>query len=155
MFERELELPREIVWDALVDKDLVLGWLALAIIEPRLGGRYDLIWLHPEPFPPTKGTITEFEEFESLRIETSNAGLLAFELESLPGGPRGSSTRLRVTVIVNVEPAFSSRIKAYWLTDLDQLAELLRGHPVHWGSWQQDHQAAWEAHLDEAIAGTA
>ena len=155
VFERDIELPREIVWDALIDPDLVLGWLALAIIEPRVGGRYDLVWLHPEPFPPTRGQIRVITEPELIEVETSNAGLMKFELETLPGGPRGSSTRLRLTVGIDTEPAFSSRMKAYWLTDLDQLEDLLRGHPVDWANWDRDHLEAWEAYLEAANRGTA
>ena len=41
-FARELEFSPVIVFDALVDADLVAGWLAEAEIEAAPGGRYDL-----------------------------------------------------------------------------------------------------------------
>ena len=39
---RGYDLPAAIVWDALVDEDLVEGWLAAARIDPQIGGLY---WL--------------------------------------------------------------------------------------------------------------
>lgn len=150
VFERTIDLPREIVWDAIVDEDLVSGWLADASIEPVEGGRYDLTWLHPDPFPPTIGRIQLIVEPERLEVATSNAGALTFELEDLAGGTRGRSTLLRLTVVLELEPRFASPMRAYWLTDLDQLENLLRGHPVDWANWQRDHHAAWAAHLQSS-----
>ena len=41
-FGRRLDLPRGIVWDALVDPVLVSGWLGEADIEALPGGRFDV-----------------------------------------------------------------------------------------------------------------
>jgi uncharacterized protein YndB with AHSA1/START domain len=155
VFRRLIDLPREIVWDALVDDALVSGWLAQASIDPRVGGRYDLEWMHPDPFPPTMGTIRELEAPARLVVETSTVGVLAFTLADVPGGTRGRSTALTLTVGTDVELAFSRSIRAYWLTDLDQLEELLRGHPVDWANWQRDHLDAWRGHLAELTTGSA
>ncbi|MBC7590190.1 MAG: SRPBCC domain-containing protein, partial [Salinibacterium sp.] len=43
-FERMYEFAPLIVWDALIDADLVSGWLADALIDPRPGGEYTLRW---------------------------------------------------------------------------------------------------------------
>jgi uncharacterized protein YndB with AHSA1/START domain len=154
VIERDYDIPREIVWDALVDEDLVSGWIAEARIEPRVGGRYDLTWMHPTPPPPpSTGEILDFAELERLEVVTNDLGTLTFELEALPGGTRGSSTLLRLTVDTGTEPAFAPAMKAYFLTDLDQLDQLLRGHPVDWANWERDHQEAWEAYWQESRFG--
>jgi uncharacterized protein YndB with AHSA1/START domain len=154
-FERDYDLPREIVWDALIDPELVSGWLADAEIEPVLGGKFELTWLHPDPLPPIAGRIVELDEPGSLRIVTANGGGIAFALGDLEGGTRGRSTRLRIVVKTEVEEAFAARMKAYWLTDLDQLHDLLRGHPVDWAHWERDQSETWIAHLRDAERGSA
>jgi hypothetical protein len=90
-----------------------------------------------------------------LVVETSNAGILAFELGDRAGGTRGRSTGLRLTVTIGIDPAFSGRMRAYWLTDLDQLEDLLRGHPVDWKNWDRDRRDSWLQHLGEVGDSTA
>jgi uncharacterized protein YndB with AHSA1/START domain len=155
VFERVIDLPREIVWDALVEPELVSGWLAEARIDARVGGRYDLQWMHPAPFPATSGTITELYPPGRLVVETSNAGILAFDLDDLDGGTRGRSTGFSLRVTIAMEPVFSRTMSAYWLTDLDQLEDLLRGHPVDWENWDRDRGDSWSQHLGEAGHSTA
>ncbi|MGV8884057.1 MAG: SRPBCC domain-containing protein [Microbacteriaceae bacterium] len=149
-FERDYDLPVEIVWDALVDPDLVGGWLADATIDLRTGGAFDLTWLGPTYLAPTQGEIIDLAPFELLAIETSNIGAVTFELQSLEGGTRGGATRLFVRIVTNAEPRFAANIRAHWLTNLDQLEDLLRGHPVDWAHWERDRGAAWNAHFDGA-----
>jgi len=55
-----------------------------------------------------------------------------------------------VRVENDVEPAFEARTKADWLVNLEQLEQLLRGHPVDWANWDRDHHAAWSRYLDTA-----
>ena len=62
-FTRDYDLPVEIVWDALIDPDLVVGWLADATIEPRVGGVFDLEWIGPTYLAPTRGEIVRLEPF--------------------------------------------------------------------------------------------
>ena len=131
VFERDYEFPRVIVWDALVDSELVSGWLAEAEIVPEVGGQYNLTWPRRNA-ASTFGRITVLQSLERLWVETTDAGRLQFELEELPGGSRGTSTRLRLTVDVEIEPAFAPRVQADWELALEQLEELLRGHPVDW-----------------------
>jgi uncharacterized protein YndB with AHSA1/START domain len=154
-FERDYAFPRVIVWDALVDADLVSGWLAEAVIDPEVGGRYDLTSVHRPGHPMTRGRIAEFAPHDRLGITIGDGGQVDFELEEVPGGNRGTSTRLRLSVQVEVEPAFVPVLKADWLTNLDQLHDLLFGHPVDWANWGPEMHETWAQHRDEVRNSTA
>lgn len=149
-FERIYDLPPEIVWDALVDSDLVSGWLAEAEIEPREGGRYDLQWRHFEANLTTLGIIDELDEPRRLVVSTSNFGTGTFTLEPLAEGTRGRSTLLRVDVAALADPQFAAPIEATWLVSLEQLDELLHGHPVDWSTWEAERGSEWTDLLAEA-----
>lgn len=149
-FEREFEFPPAIVFDALIDPELVVGWLGDASVELRDGGRYDVVWLTSPSFPPTFGTIIRLREPHSLTILTDNRGELGFRLEEVPGGSRETSTVLHVTLRVVVDAAFVTRVRADWLSNLDQLGGLLRGHPVDWANWDRDRAEVWRGYLDLA-----
>lgn len=152
-FERTIELPPAIVWDALVDPELVIGWLAVATIELRVGGRYDLAWQRDGVRRVGPGVITELRERELLTVDAGQHGLISFRLESTPGGSRGTSTRLQLIVQIGVDPLFVGRVRADWETRLDQLEGLLRGHPVDWANWVRDHGDAWNAYLEQFRSG--
>lgn len=153
--EGDFEFPRVIVWDALLDPDLVAGWLAEAAISPEVGGQYNLRWMHRSGRPESFGRITVLDPLERLGVDTTDAGRLQFDLLELPVGSRGTSTRLRVTVAGSGDVLLDTRAKADWLTNLDQLEDLLRGHPVDWANWDRDRHAAWFRHLGEARNSTA
>jgi uncharacterized protein YndB with AHSA1/START domain len=155
LFEREIELPREVVWDALIDEELVVGWLGEARIDPVPGGRYDIAWMHDPRLPPTRGVITELAAPSVLALTTESHGQLGFRLEQIAGGIRGSSTRLCVLVEQQIEPAFTAQLRAHWLVSLDQLEQLLRGHPVDWPHWQRDHGPSWSEYRDRFSAPRA
>jgi uncharacterized protein YndB with AHSA1/START domain len=57
--------------------------------------------------------------------------------EEVEGGTRGSSTRVSVEVAVP-DPRFSRAIEQTWQTRLDQLENLLRGHPTDWREQSSD-----------------
>lgn len=149
-FVRRLDFPPPIVFDALVDADLIGGWLAHAVVEPRVGGSYDLVWLTSSSFPPTHGTITLVDEPMALGVDTDNRGSFQFLLEPSNGGPRGTSTILTTRVRVAVDLAFVPRVAADWQSSLDQLDALLRGHPVDWAHWDRDRADAWREYLGAA-----
>lgn len=138
-FEHSYDLPREIVWDALVDPDLVSGWLAEADIEPRLHGRYDLDWSHFTPVRATTGEITELDEPRLLVVDTVGFGVTSIALTET--GARG--TRLTVTVDALADLQFSPMIAATWRLSLEQLAELLHGHPIDWRRWKTERSARY------------
>lgn len=147
VFERDLEFPPSVVFDALIEPDLLSGWLAHADVEPQFEGCYDLVWLTSSSYPPTQGTITALDEPELLAIETDNRGTITFRLHSQEGGPFGTATRLVTTVQVTVDAVFLPRVKADWLSNLDQLDGLLRGHPVDWANWDRDRAEVWRGYL--------
>jgi uncharacterized protein YndB with AHSA1/START domain len=151
VLECDYEFSRAIVWDALVDSDLVSGWWAEATITPEVGGEYNLRWLHRIGQPDTFARITDMQQPGRLVVDTSDSVLITFELTELPGGLRGESTRLKVTVD---GPGADPRVTADWLTNLDQLEDLLRGHPVDWANWNRDRFESWRRHLGEATAPT-
>lgn len=154
-FERDYAFPPAIVWDALIDADLVSGWLAEAAIEPVVGGRYDLRFTHRDGRPANRGWIAVLEAHERLRIDAADGGGLEFELHELPGGSRGTSTRLHLAVRVAIESAFAAGLRADWLTNLDQLHDLLFGHPVDWANWGRQMHETWVQHRDEVENSTA
>lgn len=151
-FARDYDLPASIVWDALVDEDLVEGWLAAAKIEPKQGGLYWLNWQSGGTLGPTTGTIIRFEppspnRIGRLSVETDNIGTLEFTLTPTPDGTRGSGTFLRLRIHVDTDPRLQASTHAYWQSNFDQLEDLLRGHPVDWSTWQRDRGEAWARYL--------
>lgn len=141
VFEHDLELSPAIVWDALVDDELVSGWLGEALVDPIAGGAYRLSWLGSPEFPPLDGRIDLLDPRRRLVVTSSVHGRLSFVLAEHVGGARGTWTRLHLDVDVEVDPAFEGRIRANWLAALEQLEQLLRGHPVDWAVPESDRPA--------------
>ena len=135
-----------------MDPDLVIGWLAGAAIDPRVGGRYDLTWQRDGARRVGPGVITELREGRLLTVDAAKHGVLSFRLDDVPGGSRGTSTQLRLSVKLGAEPLFAARVRADWETRLDQLEDLLRGHPVDWANWVRDHGEDWNVYLEESTA---
>lgn len=127
---RELDLPRAIVWEALVDPVLVSGWL------------------HPRS-RLLDGEQLEFREPESsateavLEVRSAEFGEVRIELVPLAGGTRGEATSL--TLVVAGDWGRRADREALWSLRLDQLEELLRGHPVDWSGWAERHRTESEA----------
>lgn len=144
-FSAEYDFSPEIVWDAFVDPDLASGWLAEADIDARIDGRYDLEWLHFAPVRVTTGQIVELIEPHLLVVETDNFGVTTIQLDR---GVRGEGTVLTVTVDALADPQFTSMIAATWAISLEQLEELLRGHPVNWGRWREERAGRWHELLE-------
>lgn len=149
-FVREVDFAPIIVFDALVDPDLLGGWLADAHVEPWVGGIFNLVWLTSSSFPPTHGMITALVAHHLLEVATDNRGLLRFELEEARGGSRGTKTIVTIVVTVEVDSAFLPRVAADWQGSLDQLEALLHGRPVDWANWDRDRSAAWREYLATA-----
>jgi len=82
-------------------------------------------WLHP---------VLQLTDFADVRVVT----------EEVVGGTRGSSTRITVEVTVP-DPRFSRAIEQTWQTRLDQLENLLRGHPTDWRAQSSDSARARRA----------
>jgi uncharacterized protein YndB with AHSA1/START domain len=118
---RLIDLPRVIVWDAFVDPELVSGWF---------DGDAPLA---------AEGELRELREPELLVIDSAASGALEITLEEVPEGTRGTSTLVTVELPEVADHATSLRAVACWGARLDQLAGLLRGHPVDWPNWERDH----------------
>ena len=73
-------------------------------------------WLHP---------VLRLKDFAEVRVSA----------EEVPGGTRGTSTRVTVVVAVP-DPRFAGALRETWQTRLDQLENLLRGHPTVWQAEQ-------------------
>lgn len=150
---RDYDLPCAIVWDALVDPILLDGWLARAEVEPHRGGAVRFEWYQPPHRAPFVGEVTEFTEPVRVRYSDHDRGSISIELAELDGGTRGTATRLVLTA-TGLLPTVGASIEsdlAHWQSSLDQLEDLLRGHPVDWSSWQRDRSQAWNAYFDQAI----
>ena len=152
-FTREFDLPRAIVWDALVEPVLLEGWLADAEVEPRVGGRFRLRWVEPDHLSPFSGEIVTLVPRELLDVEGAASERLRFSLRELPGGTRGTSSSLSIAVTSVIEPPFAPGVIAHWQSSLDQLEDLLRGRPVDWANWERDRRASWGDHFDRAARG--
>ena len=150
VFRRDLDFSPAIVWDALVDPVLLEGWLADATVDFRLGGRFRLDWIEPAHLVPFESRIAGLEPRVLLELASRGGGGLRFDLEEVAGGSRGTSTALTVTVAGALEPRFAPGVTAHWQSNLDQLAELLRGHPVDWPHWERDRGEHFGGHLEKA-----
>ena len=153
-FERVYPFAPAIVWDALIDPDLLAGWLGEAVVTPEVGGEYSLRWLHRPGQPRVTGTITAADPPTRLRVEAATA-TWEFRLVEVPGGNRGTSTRLELEVTFPAGETSGPVPTADWLTRLDQLRELLHGHPVDWTAWDRDWLDDWSGHLATARDSTA
>ncbi|MGN6273265.1 MAG: SRPBCC family protein [Protaetiibacter sp.] len=136
--ERDLDLPRGIVWEALVDPELVGGWL------------------HPSERLVTGTSPVEFREPDDpaepavLEVISPSFGDVRVVLIRNEGGTRGEATRVELTV--SDEWGRRSERVALWELRLDQLEALLRGRPVDWGRWPAQHRAAdAEARAEAAL----
>jgi uncharacterized protein YndB with AHSA1/START domain len=130
VLERDLEFSPAIVWDALVDPVLVGGWLGDAQIDRTLGGRFDISWLDEQDRAASHGVIVELDQPNAVAISTDDGGEVRFVLSEFAGGSRGSSTALRLTVTLAIEPVFASGVRAAWEARLDRLDDLLHGRPT-------------------------
>jgi len=136
--ECDIDLPRGIVWEALVDPVLVEGWL------------------HPSARLVEGSTCLEFREPEHparpavLEVISPAFGGVRIELSRVEGGTRGESTLLELSV----SDTWGRRAEreALWALRLEQLAWLVRGRPVDWGSWAEEHREAdAEARAEAAL----
>ena len=134
ILQRIIDLPPIIVWDALIDPDLLAGWLGEVRILSYDPPRFHILWPGADVRQSTAGTVAEIEAPRRLRVETDNRGIIGCTLVSIPGGLRGSSTELTLRVDVEIEPAFATKVRDEWRTSLNRLERLLHGHPVDWAN---------------------
>jgi hypothetical protein len=115
---RRIDFAPAVVWEALVDPDLVSGWLhPEATFLPRDGGDVELL-----------------EEPSELVAETALFGRVEIRVAPAPGLARAVATDLLICAGPEVDPPFLPALVAVWAQRLDRLDDLLRGHPADWAS---------------------
>jgi uncharacterized protein YndB with AHSA1/START domain len=129
-FERRLPHPVERVWAALVDREELTKWFPEITLEPRTGGRFEIVFGSGEGSDcqgPSivSGEITHFEPPSLLQC-----GTMRWELE-----PDGDGCILRFVDIVAVDGGRSERetarsVLSGWHWYLDALEEALAGRFV-------------------------
>jgi uncharacterized protein YndB with AHSA1/START domain len=125
VFERRFEVPPERVWRALTDPEELVGWLAPATIDLRVGGL--LVFRFEDG--DERGTITELREPELISYtwnEGETDSLVRFELE-----PDGDGTRLMLRHTFEGEVDLSS-YGGGWHHHLEQLIAQMAGTPISW-----------------------
>lgn len=125
--ERAIDLPRDIVWEALVDPVLVGGWLHPD--ETLVDGTTGVVFAEPE----------NTAQPAVLQVISPVFGDVRIELVGTSGGRRGEATMLSLTA--SDEWGRLNDRRRLWQLRLDQLDALLLGHPVDWAAWPAEHRA--------------
>ncbi|SFO75478.1 SgcJ/EcaC family oxidoreductase [Actinomadura madurae] len=142
-FERRLRHPPERVWRALTDPAELSAWLAEAVLEPAVGGKFALRWLNTGDAADetvARGTVTAFDPPRLLELDSDIHGRLRWELAPSPEG-----THLVFTSDVQPPGEYLVQTLAGWHLHLDYLAEALDGSRVDWAGWTTDR---WQVHHD-------
>jgi uncharacterized protein YndB with AHSA1/START domain len=162
--ERLLPGPITRVWDYLVTPDLRATWIAGGTIEPRVGGRVELVFHHAtltrddDPPPPKyaamreearmTGTVTAWAPPQRLAYtwgeDGGGASHVLFELE-----PEGDRVRLVVTHTRLGDHELLLSVSAGWHAHLDILRDRLEGREPQ-GFWRR--HTALEAEYARRLA---
>jgi uncharacterized protein YndB with AHSA1/START domain len=142
-FERMIDLPRVIVWDALVDPELLAGWLGEVRSDPS-----DCRLLTLSPGTGDAAISFELVQRERpgrLAARAADGRLFEFDLTEVEGGSRGTSTALTLRIGLDFHAAFAGGMRREWESTLDGLVEVLRGHPVDWDELRNSRDAGDDA----------
>ena len=145
-FEHEIDLPANVVWDALVDPVLLEGWLGAVDPSPLSSDEVTIEWLDGSEPPTTVARVERIEHFRSLRLGTDNRGSIEFLLTEVPGGLRGMGTVLELRIQVNADARFATTARLDWESALERLDDLLSGRPADWAAITRV-RAAIRAHM--------
>jgi uncharacterized protein YndB with AHSA1/START domain len=149
--ERLLPGPIDRVWDHLVQPELRATWIAGGTIEPRVGGRVELVFRHAtltrddDPPPPKyaamrdearmQGTVTAWEPPHRLAYtwgeDGGGASHVLFELAEEAGRVRLVVTHTRLG-----ERGMLLSVSAGWHAHLDILRDRLEGREPS-GFWRR------------------
>lgn len=125
--ERVIDLPRVIVWDALIDPVLVEGWLHPVL--RFVGGEPEVTVRERIDPAPGVGAL--------LHVHGDEFGELRISLIEIPGGTRGVSAGVTVELLDVADARFRGSLITSWQTRLDQLEDLLHGHPISWDALER------------------
>jgi len=138
-FERHLDHPASMVWDALTQPVNLAKWLARTTVDLRPGGDFILEFTNSPSV--SKGKITRLREYALLEYSwhegQQSSSLVTWEL--VPQGPAACLLILTHTRLTQDIPDFG----AGWHTHLDLLTEVLEGNRDTF-SWDD---AWWRAKL--------
>jgi uncharacterized protein YndB with AHSA1/START domain len=128
VFERRLKMPPEKVWAALTLPERVADWLTTAVIDLRVGGRFELYWdAHDYRMV---GTITELDPPRLIAwtwpSDQHPDSVVRFEL-----APDGDGCRLTLTQSGLTAPPLLS-VAAGWHTHLEGLPGAVDGVNTPW-----------------------
>lgn len=88
-FERHYPRPVETVWSALTEPERLADWMGVANVEPRVGGRFDLMVDGPHP---ATGRVRVWDPPRVLEFSWSNThapeSVIRYELTRDGGGTR-------------------------------------------------------------------
>ena len=128
-YERRYPRPIETVWAALTEPARLGDWLGQALVEPHVGGRYELFIERPRPMT---GRIVTWQPPRLLEFSWDTgdapATLVRCELSPDDAGD-GKGTRL---VFTHKAMGFVwiGLVLPGWHTHLERLASLLEGHAL-------------------------
>ena len=132
-FERHLDRPPAVAWQAFVDPELLAVWFPTSIEGNLVEGetlRFVIKAMEADPF---EGVVIEVDEPHRLAFMWG-PDLLRFELE-----PSGAGTRLTLHVLVEARGK-AARDGAGWHECLDQLVEALaEGEVPTPATWSEVH----------------
>jgi uncharacterized protein YndB with AHSA1/START domain len=142
-FERFYPRSVEKVWSALTDPKRLEDWMGVAVVEPHVGGRYDMMLDGPHPMT---GRIRVWEPPRVLEINWSNAdapdSIVRYEL-----APDGNGARLSFTHR-HMPYGSSALMLPGWHILLRRLGDTLEDTPVppEWGPGWREMQAVYVDH---------
>jgi uncharacterized protein YndB with AHSA1/START domain len=88
-FERRYPRPVETVWSALTQPERLADWMGASHVEPRVGGRFDMMVDGPHPMT---GRVRVFDPPRVLELSWSNThapdSVIRYELTPDAGGTR-------------------------------------------------------------------
>ncbi|WP_332689994.1 SRPBCC family protein [Devosia sp.] len=133
-FERHYPRPVETVWSALTDPARLADWMGASLVEPRVGGRFELM---VDGSHPMTGRVRVWEPPHVLEFSWSNThapdSVVRYELEQ-----QGGTTRL-VFTHQGMPYANSALMLPGWHDFLAHLGRLLDGSapPVDLNGWRR------------------
>lgn len=124
-FERLYPRPVETVWSALTQPERLADWMGASHVEPRVGGRFDMMVDGPHPMT---GRVRVWDPPHVLEITWSNThapdSVIRYELT-----PEADGTRL-VFIHKGMPYANSALMLPGWHDFLARLGSLLEGAPL-------------------------